>query len=91
MSLVPWTSGATSIRIQASTKTVSGSTHRQRTQNYIKTLESEVVRLRGSENTLIQERDNLQGKLEILRTTCQVRMFLILGPIVLSLQLQDNP
>lgn len=31
-----------------------------------------MVRLRGSENTLIQERDNLQGKLEILRTTCQL-------------------
>ena len=48
------------------------STHRQRTQNYIKTLETEVIRLRGSENTLIQEKENLQGKLEILRTTCQL-------------------
>ncbi|KAL8791384.1 MAG: hypothetical protein Q9195_005922, partial [Heterodermia aff. obscurata] len=41
-------------------------------QNYIKTLESEVIRLRGSESGLIQERDNLQGKLEILRATCQL-------------------
>lgn len=48
------------------------STHRQRTQNYIKTLESEVVRLRGSESSLVQEKENLQGKLEILRTTCQL-------------------
>lgn len=31
-----------------------------------------MVRLRGSESGLIQERDNLQGKLEILRATCQL-------------------
>jgi len=37
------------------------STHRQRTQNYIKTLESEVVRLRESETKLMQERENLSG------------------------------
>ena len=45
------------------------STHRQRTQNYIKTLESEVVRLRGSEVNLMTERDKLQGQVNILRTT----------------------
>lgn len=44
-------------------------THRQRTQNYIKTLESEVVRLRGSESHLMEERDKFQGQVEILRTT----------------------
>ena len=53
-------------------KSLRFSTHRQRTQNYIKTLEAEVIRLRGSESGLIQERDNLQGKLEILRATCQL-------------------
>ena len=35
-------------------------THRQRTQNYIKTLESEVVRLRESESNLLQDKDKLQ-------------------------------
>lgn len=48
---------------------VDNRTHRQRTQNYIKTLESEVVRLRGSESHLMEERDKLQGQVEILRTT----------------------
>ena len=45
------------------------STHRQRTQNYIKTLESEVVRLRESEMSLIQVRDKLQSQVDSLRTT----------------------
>ena len=45
------------------------STHRQRTQNYIKTLESEVVRLREAETNLLQERDKLKGQIETLRTT----------------------
>ena len=45
------------------------STHRQRTQNYIKTLESEVVRLRESETKLLEERDTLQGQIESLKTT----------------------
>lgn len=31
-----------------------------------------MIRLRSSESNLIQERDNLQGKLEILRSTCQL-------------------
>lgn len=44
-------------------------THRQRTQNYIKTLESEVVRLRESETNLIQERDKIQNQVDILRAT----------------------
>ena len=43
------------------------STHRQRTQNYIKTLEQEVVRLRNSETSLIQERDKLRGQIDILK------------------------
>ena len=52
------------------TKTyVSYRTHRQRTQNYIKTLESEVVRLREAETNLLQERDKLKGQIETLRTT----------------------
>ena len=45
------------------------STHRQRTQNYIKTLESEVVRLRESETTLMQERDKLRNQVDNLKTT----------------------
>ena len=48
---------------------VQSSTHRQRTQNYIKTLESEVVRLRESESKLMQERDKIKGQVETLRTT----------------------
>lgn len=59
-------------------------THRQRTQNYIKTLESEVVRLRNSENALLQEKDNLQGKVEILRTTC------LLAGVKLPAGIQDT-
>lgn len=43
-------------------------THRQRTQNYIKTLESEVVRLRASESSLMQERDACQAQVGILKT-----------------------
>ena len=48
---------------------LSCSTHRQRTQNYIKTLESEVVRLRESETNLMQERDKLRSQIDNLRTT----------------------
>lgn len=48
---------------------IGRSTHRQRTQNYIKTLESEVVRLRESETKLMQERDKLQSQVDSLRTT----------------------
>ncbi|KAL8861059.1 MAG: hypothetical protein Q9178_002572 [Gyalolechia marmorata] len=44
------------------------STHRQRTQNYIKTLESEVVRLRGSEGDLMSENKKLSSQVDILRT-----------------------
>ncbi|KAL9124870.1 MAG: hypothetical protein Q9217_005849 [Psora testacea] len=44
-------------------------THRQRTQNYIKTLESEVVRLRESEARLVTERDNLQNTIQTLKIT----------------------
>ncbi|MCJ1276103.1 hypothetical protein MMC21_003908 [Puttea exsequens] len=44
-------------------------THRQRTQNYIKTLEVEVVRLRESETSLLQERDKLRGYVDVLKNT----------------------
>ena len=44
------------------------STHRQRTQNYIKTLESEVVRLRDSELKLMQEKEKLERQVDILKT-----------------------
>lgn len=44
-------------------------THRQRTQNYIKTLESEVIRLRESETNLISERERLQAHIELLKST----------------------
>ncbi|KAL9014549.1 MAG: hypothetical protein Q9173_000804 [Seirophora scorigena] len=44
-------------------------THRQRTQNYIKTLESEVLRLRGSEGDLTQANKKLQNQVDLLRTT----------------------
>ncbi|KAI4161690.1 MAG: hypothetical protein LQ342_004698 [Letrouitia transgressa] len=44
-------------------------THRQRTQNYIKTLESEVVRLRGTESTLMRDKSKLQNQVDLLRTT----------------------
>ncbi|KAL8962307.1 MAG: hypothetical protein Q9183_005177, partial [Haloplaca sp. 2 TL-2023] len=37
-------------------------THRQRTQNYIKALESEVIRLRASEGDLMQENKKLQSQ-----------------------------
>ncbi|KAI4122270.1 MAG: hypothetical protein LQ338_005917, partial [Usnochroma carphineum] len=43
-------------------------THRQRTQNYIKTLESEVIRLRDSEGDLTQANKKLQNQVDLLRT-----------------------
>lgn len=43
--------------------------HRERTQNYIKTLESEVIRLRGSEEHLIRENDRLQRDVDTLKST----------------------
>lgn len=43
--------------------------HRERTQNYIKTLESEVIRLRGSEARLMRENDRLQGEVDTLKST----------------------
>ncbi|KAK0508362.1 hypothetical protein JMJ35_009446 [Cladonia borealis] len=42
-------------------------THRQRTQNYIKTLESEVVRLRESEMRLLEDKEKLQRQVDILK------------------------
>ncbi|KAL8704865.1 MAG: hypothetical protein Q9201_001981 [Fulgogasparrea decipioides] len=44
-------------------------THRQRTQNYIKALESEVIRLRGSEGDLMQENKKLQNQVDSLLST----------------------
>ncbi|KAL8956041.1 MAG: hypothetical protein Q9193_006315, partial [Seirophora villosa] len=44
-------------------------THRQRTQNYIKTLESEVLRLRSSEGDLTQANKKLQNQVDLLHTT----------------------
>ncbi|KAL8641552.1 MAG: hypothetical protein Q9228_001649 [Teloschistes exilis] len=41
-------------------------THRQRTQNYIKALESEVIRLRGSEGDLMQQNNKLQTQVDCL-------------------------
>ncbi|KAL8867177.1 MAG: hypothetical protein Q9174_005827, partial [Haloplaca sp. 1 TL-2023] len=41
-------------------------THRQRTQNYIKALESEVIRLRASEGDLMQETTKLQSQVDSL-------------------------
>ncbi|KAL8660475.1 MAG: hypothetical protein Q9202_006511 [Teloschistes flavicans] len=41
-------------------------THRQRTQNYIKALESEVIRLRGSEGDLMQHNNKLQNQVDSL-------------------------
>lgn len=43
--------------------------HRERTQNYIKTLESEVIRLRGSEAHLMRENDRLQREVDTLKST----------------------
>ena len=43
-------------------------THRQRTQNYIKTLESEVVRLREAEMKAVEERDKLQAQIRSLKS-----------------------
>ncbi|KAL8725335.1 MAG: hypothetical protein Q9181_006454, partial [Wetmoreana brouardii] len=48
---------------------VDVSTHRQRTQNYIKALESEVIRLRGSEGDLMQENKKLQYQVDSLLST----------------------
>ncbi|KAI4202176.1 MAG: hypothetical protein LQ346_002028 [Caloplaca aetnensis] len=45
------------------------STHRQRTQNYIKTLESEVLRLRGSEGDLTTANQKLQNQVDLLQST----------------------
>ncbi|KAL8777532.1 MAG: hypothetical protein Q9213_007813 [Squamulea squamosa] len=60
-------------------------THRQRTQNYIKTLESEVVRLRGSEGDLMSENKKLLNQVDILRTA------LILNNVPLPAGFEDSP
>lgn len=63
---------------------ITRSTHRQRTQNYIKTLETEVVRLRESENNLMRERDKLQSQIDTLKTT------IILSNFPLPEGIEDN-
>ncbi|KAL8712852.1 MAG: hypothetical protein Q9220_003060 [cf. Caloplaca sp. 1 TL-2023] len=60
-------------------------THRQRTQNYIKTLESEVVRLRGSEGELLQQNHKLENQVSILRTA------LILAEVPLPAGFEGSP
>ncbi|KAL8931920.1 MAG: hypothetical protein Q9216_007025 [Gyalolechia sp. 2 TL-2023] len=60
-------------------------THRQRTQNYIKTLESEVLRLRGSEGDLVEENKSLQDQVELLRTS------LILANVPLPAGFEASP
>ena len=60
-------------------------THRQRTQNYIKTLESEVVRLRGSEGDLTQANKKLQNQVDLLRTS------LILANVPLPAGFEGSP
>lgn len=42
-------------------------THHQRTRNYIKTLESKVIRLRGLERDLISENKRLSNQVGVLR------------------------
>ncbi|KAI4166754.1 MAG: hypothetical protein LQ343_007776 [Gyalolechia ehrenbergii] len=60
-------------------------THRQRTQNYIKTLESEVIRLRGSEGDLTEKNKKLQDQVELLRTS------LILANVPLPAGFEGSP
>ncbi|CAL8579393.1 hypothetical protein XPA_005142 [Xanthoria parietina] len=60
-------------------------THRQRTQNYIKTLEEEVVRLRGSEGDLKSENKKLSSQVDILRTA------LVLADVPLPAGFEGSP
>ncbi|KAL8749681.1 MAG: hypothetical protein Q9199_007535 [Rusavskia elegans] len=60
-------------------------THRQRTQNYIKTLEEEVVRLRGSEGDLKSENKKLFSQVGVLRTA------LILANVPLPAGFEGSP
>lgn len=60
-------------------------THRLRTQNYIKTLESEVIRLRASEGDLTTENKKLQDQVELLRTS------LILANVPLPAGFEGSP
>lgn len=60
-------------------------THRQRTQNYIKTLESEVIRLRASEGDLTEANKKLQDQVELLRTS------LILANVPLPAGFEGSP
>ncbi|KAL8670111.1 MAG: hypothetical protein Q9168_005338 [Polycauliona sp. 1 TL-2023] len=60
-------------------------THRQRTQNYIKTLEEEVVRLRGSEGNLRTETKKLLNRVDVLRTA------LVLNDVPLPAGFEGSP
>ncbi|KAI4233866.1 MAG: hypothetical protein LQ349_004148, partial [Xanthoria aureola] len=60
-------------------------THRQRTQNYIKTLEEEVVRLRGSDGHLKSENKKLSSQVGILRTA------LVLADVPLPAGFEGSP
>ncbi|KAL8853336.1 MAG: hypothetical protein Q9221_001812 [Calogaya cf. arnoldii] len=60
-------------------------THRQRTQNYIKTLEEEVVRLRGSEGELKSENKKLSSQVNVLRTA------LVLADVPLPAGFEGSP
>ncbi|KAL9042353.1 MAG: hypothetical protein Q9180_000664 [Flavoplaca navasiana] len=60
-------------------------THRQRTQNYIKTLEEEVLRLRGSEGDLKSENKKLSNQVDVLRTA------LVLADVPLPAGFEGSP
>ncbi|KAL8996662.1 MAG: hypothetical protein Q9169_003886 [Polycauliona sp. 2 TL-2023] len=60
-------------------------THRQRTQNYIKTLEEEVVRLRGSEGDLKSDNKKLANQVDVLRTA------LVLANVPLPAGFEGSP
>ncbi|KAL8644454.1 MAG: hypothetical protein Q9226_007755 [Calogaya cf. arnoldii] len=60
-------------------------THRLRTQNYIKTLEEEVVRLRGSEGDLKSENKKLSSQVNALRTA------LVLADVPLPAGFEGSP
>lgn len=47
----------------------AASTHRQRTQNYIKALEQEVVRLREMETQMMMQKETLHARVNVLEHT----------------------
>ncbi|KAL8769824.1 MAG: hypothetical protein Q9209_004262 [Squamulea sp. 1 TL-2023] len=75
--------------LQSQGKPVSGMLRKEvmglaRAKNYIKTLESEVVRLRGSEGDLMSENKKLCDQVDILRTA------LILNDVPLPASFEDS-